>query len=257
MPRDPRFVVCIPHSGIYFPCDFPRRFTRDRFKVDECDIGTEGIYDLTKVGGIVIKSRVHRNTLDLNRVPEFDINFKKHNPKTGQDKWFGKDLTETEKKYLLKRYYDPFYNEAEEWMKYLKTRHKRAFLLNAHTFNLGIGKFSICVGDGGVCSSDFKYAFIKFLERFFKEERDLDYQGIGLDYPFDGTDGPSRRFGKPENGYDALLIEFNRELFIDSRKNQELLVGPQMKEVIPWKILRVNGCLVKAIDCTLKEVYGI
>jgi hypothetical protein len=84
----------------------------------------------------------------------------------------------------------------------------------------------------------------------------LDYQGIGLNYPFGGNDGPSRRFGKPKDGYDALLIEFNRELFVDSRKNQDLFVGPQMKEVIPWKILRVNICLAKAIDSTLKKVYN-
>lgn len=273
MPTNPRFVVTIPHCGLYFPDDFPRRFVIDNLKVDDTDVGAEAIYDLTDIGGIVIKSRVHRNTLDLNRIPEVDRNFKRINRKTGQEKYLGPDLTPEEETVLLRKYYNPFYSAIRKAMKLLKDKYGRAVLINGHTFSLGLEQPGICVGDNrGFCSPEFKYSFIEALEGAFRKENKsgvtgLDYpdeqrsgnlyRGIGIDYPFDGTDGPSQRFGKPKNGYDAFLIEFSRELFVDPTDNKELFVGLDMKSVDTGKLNIIRRRLSEAIDYALRTVYKI
>ncbi len=269
-PKNPRFVVTIPHCGLHLPSDFPRMFTPDKNIVNDIDVGAEDIFDLYEIGGIIIKSRVHRNTLDLNRIPEVDVNFKRINKKTGKDKYFGPDLTKEEEKDLLEKYHEPFYDETRKAMEMLKQKHGRVFLINGHTFDLGLEEPGICVGDGrDFCSPDIKYGFIKYLEKFFRAKNksgeigmDYDpelrseniYRGIGLDYPFDGTDGPPQKFGNPQEGCNALLIEFSRGLFVDSTDNEELFVGPDLKSINKDKIKLIRGCLEEAINGTLTEV---
>lgn len=262
MPQ-PRFVVGIPHCGTEIPKDFPRQIvTYHDILVNASDIGAEDIFDLREMGGIVIKSRIHRDVVDLNRIRIGD-NFKKYNKKMYYDKWVGDDLSLKEKKYLYKKYHFPFYNEIGKAMKSLKKRNGRALLISGHTFNLqGQRKPGICVGVSNINTpSNIKkyghqqYASFEFAT-FFCNLLGKSLAGIvstvplarvGIDDPFDGSEGISEESGKPNEGCDALLVEVNRELF----------VGPDQKSIIREKIGIIQKCLAETISYSLRRVYGI
>ncbi len=86
----------------------------------------------------------------------------------------------------------------------------------------------------------------KFKQKFWKSE---------INYPFNGEDCISKQFGMPEKGSHSLLIEFNRELFIDGY--QDPSIAYNSKSSNPKKISNICKCLEEAINISLHEVFGV
>jgi len=253
---NPRFVVGIPHCGLHLPTNFPRQFNLYGTIVNDSDLGSRELFDLTEVGGVVASVNLHRNAIDLNRLG-LDGPFKRKNKKTGQEKYPAPDLTDEEKKKLFGDFYVPFYRKIKETLFSLREIHENAVLISGHTFNLGKGKVDICIGGGvdkKLCSLDFKYALAKNLEKTLTNAG-LYRNGIGMNCPFNGKDGISGQFGNPEKGVHTLLVEFNRELFIDCY--EEPTKPYTSRSVDPRRITVLRRCLEEAMDVSLRDVFGI
>jgi N-formylglutamate amidohydrolase len=234
-PNIKRFVVGIPHCGIYLPANFPRSFGVS--KVDDTDIGSEEIFDLTSAGGAVVISRVHRNAVDLNRI-EIERNFAQTNRKTKQKKYHGKPLTMDEMLDMYAQYHTPFYDAVG------KLIDEDTLLISGHTFNLTSKKYpGICVGDGNGanCSTEFQKKFISNLEMAYSNvAKRLGAKGslteVWLNTPFTGNLGITDYFTGCKN---RLLIEVNRKLITDDGK------------LVEGKVDLIKSCLVEAINHSL------
>jgi N-formylglutamate amidohydrolase len=237
---EPTFVVGLPHSGLYLPCDFPARFILH--PDHETDIGAEDIFSLSRRGAVVIKSNIHRNALDLNR-----------NKKTGRKKTiFNRSDRLGKKKYLdvpglaskqhrkkrpfyaamYNKYYKPFYERVEHELGCLHKRLGYALLISGHTFKTKKrGMPDICIGTGNNKNVG------RQVSKLFQQKLS---KGLGctvkLDHPFKGHAGISGLYGKQHaQDYNALLVEVHQGLFMDGT------------DINKTKIRSIRNCIASAV----------
>lgn len=245
MPVESSFVVGLPHSGLYLPCDFPASFILHPSLEDDTDIGAENIFSLSNSGGVIIKSNIHRNALDLNR----------HN-KTGREKTvFNRHNRLGRPKYvpipnvapsqhrrkrpfypsMYAKYYVPFYDRVKHELDCLHKRLGYAFLISGHTFrSKKRGMPDICLGTGDGENIDEEITAV--FQRELNAWKGLKCK-VQVDFPFKGDDGISGLFGKRLGpGYNALLVEVHRRLFVGR------------SGIDASKIKTIRDCIASAVE---------
>lgn len=221
-------VFASPHSGdVYPPCpaaaDVPvssLRSAEDAMMHQLIDVGPAH-------GAVLIAAGVGRSFVDLNRDPdELDalaVEGARAAPVSPRVRaGYGviprlsgdglalhrRRLTREEAQARLDGVHRPYHAAIADLMQQAKTRHGRAILIDWHSMPSRAGDMDVVLGTrhGAACGS----ALSQHLRRL------MEAQGwrVSLNYPYAGGYS-TQRWGRPEEGFEAVQIEINRRLYLN------------------------------------------
>lgn len=229
-PKNPLFISVVPHSGYGIPLEMTKYIDITKPNLKTCDDYTDEIYDLTDIGGIFLSTDVSRFAIDFNRkrhergkeglIRSVDID---GNP------ILKKMVPEKDRKYLTKKYYNPFYEAMNKNVQDLKKKQGFAFLLNGHSMKSYIPKprqkiesgtrpdFCIGTNSDTTASKRMLLAFEKALKKHTKKYG----FSVKRDYPFKGEKGINAIYASPEKGLNSILLEINKKTYLDRQGNKK------------------------------------
>lgn len=225
-------LVSVPHAGLEVPADVRRHLlVDDRMLREDADLAVDDLYDeVTAVGATLLAARVSRFVVDLNRstgdvdsvsVPEHPAPLADARRgiiwrcSTAGRAVLARPLSLAELEDRIARFYAPYHAALRATLKELKARHGQAVLIDGHSMpgasrsdNGGSRHADIVPGchGGTTCSP----ILVDFAVRFF---RDRGYS-VAVDDPYRGG-FITRHYGRPKEGWHALQVEVNRDLYLD------------------------------------------
>jgi N-formylglutamate amidohydrolase len=239
---DSKVLIAVPHGGEYVPsCSFPfLDYTNLLFPL-EIDQFSNEIYRVNDYS--FAGTPIHRHVVNLN----------KNKGKKGISNLFREvgfngsslyldDVPNSVSEKLVNLYYNPFFNFVESELFRIYEKFDSAFLLNAHTMESEIPEVNkylehnkrpdFCLGTNDMCSID--HALLTEFHSSL-ESHARDYIGsdvsIAIDRPFAGRAGLTRVFGRPQDGFNALLLEINQGLYF-SENGSDLEVINSLNSII-------------------------
>lgn len=241
-PKVKKFVVCIPHSGVYVPemCFSHLNIESERFFKD-ADVYTDKLFDLTSVGGVVIKTNINRDVVDCNRARTNDtkggvirsVSF--DNSKILKYKY-----SYQERELLLKQFYDPFHRRLKKETDTIRKMYGEVFLLNGHSMADKTPAFrkkqenklrpDFCLGTQDGMSADKK--LLQIFEKAMRINAKKLNATIEFNYPFQGYTGITSQYARPSQGYNSVILEVNKRLYLDENKKPNFVMIKKINSII-------------------------
>lgn len=235
-----KFLVTTLHSGNIIPMFSWKRMEKDwKLHEDDIEYETSEIYDMTSSGGVLIRPKLFRNVVELNRdiftdsfnrgergvYPCLNLDGKKILNETCIE---GYPYPEKEKG-MLSVYYHWVYGSINGWMDAFKKVYGKALLIDGHsmsprnkksgmTRSINKGEkpdFSIGTLDG----KSIEKGMIKTFMTALKDSAlsyDFDPDKIEMNY-FKGGN-VVRSVTDPSRGKNGISIETNRRLYAENEK---------------------------------------
>ncbi|MDA2923008.1 N-formylglutamate amidohydrolase [Patescibacteria group bacterium AH-259-L07] len=223
-----KFVVCIPHCGIYIPemCLPHLNIESERFFHD-ADVYTDMLFDLVDIGGVVIKTMINRDVVDPNRARTNDtkegvirsISFDK-------SKLIKHRYSPEERELLLKQFYDPFHRRLNKELETMRKKNGSVLLLNGHSMadqtpatrkkKEQRKRPDFCLGTQDGMSADQK--ILQVFEESLRTNAQKINATVERNYPFKGYTGITSRYARPSQGYHSIVLEVNKRLYLDENK---------------------------------------
>lgn len=227
-------LVSVPHAGLGVPEELRSDLLVDEtvFRTD-ADLAVDQLYaDVPAVGASLLVARLSRYVVDLNRgagdvdslsVP--DHPFPLADARRGiiwristcGQPVLARPLSLAELRARIARFHEPYHAALRATLAELRDEHGHAVLLDGHSMpGISVGenggvrrrRADIVPGcDGGsTCSRDLLEATCRFFRaRGYSVKVDDPYRGGFI----------TRHFGRPAEGWHALQIEVNRDLYLD------------------------------------------
>ncbi|MDD5770195.1 MAG: N-formylglutamate amidohydrolase [Candidatus Gracilibacteria bacterium] len=238
-------LVLLSHASYFVPDEFRdnledyMKANNDRVLKNFSDFGTKFLISDEISKDQIIEVGFSRAIGDPNRARNaFDI-FRETD--FGGLKLWKKPLTEDQKEYLLKNYYDNHHSLIKEKIKELKKEHKNIFVIDIHdTGNLLMGEdyskdklkevlfpeLALCDSEGFTLNDEIR----KVVDKSFRKNLKLETVWNGP-YKYSFT---SSNYADKQNGVYTLQAEFGRYLLIDEisqtyNPNVEKLKNPLCK----------------------------
>ncbi|MDA2936165.1 N-formylglutamate amidohydrolase [Patescibacteria group bacterium AH-259-L05] len=227
-PKEKKFVVCIPHCGVYIPemCLSHLNIESERFFHD-ADVYTDILFDLVDIGGVVIKTMINRDVVDPNRARTNDT-------KEGVIRSISFDKTKLikhryspeERELLLKQFYDPFHRRLKKEIESIRKKYGRVLLLNGHSMADQIPatrkkkeqrkRPDFCLGTQDGMSADEK--ILQVFEKSLRANAKKINAAVEVNYPFKGYTGITSQYARPSQGYHSIVLEVNKRLYLEENK---------------------------------------
>ncbi len=217
--ESPRYLLCLPHSGMSLPNEFIP-FVTDNKRALARDVDFK-VYDLIDIkvlnerGITVIVAHPIRTSIDLNRPREIALlNWERN---TQGEEIVLKRPDSSQEEELLKKYYDPYFNEVENTLK----NHSIKYAIDLHSMpsrpteyhlkknpQQKMNRPDFCLSDleGKSCERE----WIKRAIQLFEAK---DYK-VGYNDPYKGGQGTVFLH---ESGANSMQIEIKREIYMDER----------------------------------------
>lgn len=119
---------------------------------------------------------------------------------------------------VLHKYYYPYHKKLNNKVENLLNSNKTVVLVDCHSFSKDIIMFEECKKDlPEICIgfNDKQDKLAKLCIQFFK---DLKYN-VKINYPYSGTMVPNNYIGKSNPRLKSIMIEINKEIYINNKKN--------------------------------------
>jgi N-formylglutamate amidohydrolase len=218
------FVVADPHSGIFVPGEALENINLEGESLRiSPERAASYVYELTDIGGVVISSLINRAVVDVNR----DRSAGGDHGVLPRIAYSGEELllrpySDREREEMLVAFFDPFYAAIKEHMHALREQKGKALLLNGHFFIPGtpntrkhledMPRPSFCIGTNKGASVEAALLNV-FREALMENAKALPGATVEIDFPYAGDRGLTSEFGRPDEGYNAILLEINRGLY--------------------------------------------
>ncbi|NJB71070.1 N-formylglutamate deformylase [Saonia flava] len=223
-------VISIPHSGTTIPKDIKINLKkRMRRYMDDTDWYVHNLYEFASSLGItVIRTKINRWVIDLNRDPESLLLYNDKRlittiaPTTD---FFGKKIykssnlepDQTEINRRLANYYWPYYKELETLLQSRKREFGKVLLWDAHSIRHKVSTIQEEIfPDMILGNNDGATAHPKLINTALNVLKSGEFK-INHNLPFKGGH-ITRYFGKPENDIHALQLEMNKILYMDDNE---------------------------------------
>lgn len=221
-------VFASPHSGDRYPADMdaaPGLAPASLKSAEDALVGRL-IADGPRLGAALIEGRIGRAYVDLNRDPgELDpalidgldgpVGAKTAAgygvvPRLAGDgtPLYARRLSLAEARDRIDRIHRPYHQALSDLMETTRARHGRAVLIDWHSMPTRAVGAEVVLGDrfGSACGA-----------RLSRRLRDL-FEGLGWrvaqNHPYAGG-WSTQRWGRPDDGYEAIQIELSRRLYLD------------------------------------------
>lgn len=221
-------VFASPHSGDRYPDDMGAApdLTSHSLRSAEDALMAGLVSDGPAQGAPLIESRIGRAYVDLNRDPaeldpiliqnvEGPVGMKTAAgfgviPRLAGDSTplYARTLTRDEADRRIARTHAPYHDALSELMQTTRARHGRAVLIDWHSMPTRAAGAEVVLGDrhGSSCQT-----------QLTRSLRSL-FEGLGwrvaLNHPYAGG-WSTQRWGRPEDGFEAIQIEISRGLYLD------------------------------------------
>ncbi|WP_313008791.1 N-formylglutamate amidohydrolase [Brevundimonas vesicularis] len=221
-------VFASPHSGDLYPDDMGAAPGLSRASLKSAEDALVGrlVAEGPRRGAALIVGRIGRAYVDLNRDPseldpaliedlEGPVGAKTAAgygviPRLAGDgtPLYARRLTLAEARHRIARVHVPYHQALGERMQATRATHGRAVLIDWHSMPARAVGAEVVLGDryGSACSA-----------RLSRRLRDL-FEGLGWrvaqNHPYAGG-WSTQRWGRPDEGYEAIQIELSRRLYLD------------------------------------------
>jgi N-formylglutamate amidohydrolase len=221
-------VFASPHSGDRYPQDMDAAPGLSLASLKSAEDALVGrlIADGPRLGAALIEGRIGRAYVDLNRDPgeldpalidglEGPVGAKTAAgygvvPRLAGDgtPLYARRLTLAEAQGRIETVHRPYHQALGELMQATHAKHGRAVLIDWHSMPTRAVGAEVVLGDryGSACSA-----------RLSRRLRDL-FEGLGWrvaqNHPYAGG-WSTQRWGRPDEGYEAIQIELSRKLYLD------------------------------------------
>lgn len=222
-----KIILHIPHSSLKLPKKFwmfvcASKEIVDKFVYDICDIKTDKLFgkNLCKK----IKAKYSRVYSDVEKYADDKEEVMSRfgmgaiYTKTNLNVEFIKPSLEY-KESVLTNYYYPYNKRLFNAVNKELRKDNKLILIDCHSFGRDIIMFEekkenlpdICIGFNKV----YNKKLIDFVFNFFKEK---GYR-VSYNYPYSGTMVPSGIDEKPLQNFSSVMIEINKEIYINNKQN--------------------------------------
>jgi N-formylglutamate amidohydrolase len=251
-PKRMKFLTIAPHSGEYIPSNYLKNIDENKLCLKkDIDYKTDEIYDLFDIEGGLITTNIHRNFVDLNRSVNNKNNGVIKSKGFDGNNFLINEYTDSQKESMFSEFYIPFYNFLNKKMFELREKYGVSFLLNGHSMESNsfnskkddkiYSRPDFCVGtlDGTSATEEITDTFVKTLTELSREES----LKVEVDYPFSGQGNLSKIYSFPRRGYNTLLLEVNKRLYV----NEDFSIDYE-------SLKDINGMIKTTMEETLRVI---
>lgn len=224
------FVFASPHSGVVIPGDMGADPA-----LSEAELNSAGDALMDRLvasgpahGAPLIAARIARAYVDLNRAPEdldpllIDGVDAAAAPRTAAGygviprlagtgaRLHARRLTLAEAESRITQAHAPYHEALAGLMAAAKSAHGRAVLVDWHSMPGKVGGIDVVLGDRHGTSCD------AVLTRRLKALFEKQGLTVALNHPYAGG-WSTQRWGRPDEGFEAVQIEISRALYLDPR----------------------------------------
>lgn len=214
-------VLGQPHGGTDLPGGFEQRLNQTGRRLADTDWHIATLYEGLLPGATIVRARMHRYVIDVNRDPSGQSLYPGQNttalcPTTDFDGHpiyhAGEEPSEDEIQARTEAYHGPYHQALAAEIDRVRNRHGIAVLFDCHSIRSRIPflfegllpVFNIGTNGGTSCSPPFQEAVVD-------QVRDLDHVVNGR---FKGG-WTTRHYGDPANGVEAIQLELAQRAYMD------------------------------------------
>lgn len=242
-------IINLPHSGTYIPKEIREKFIKEpKPIIANNDWFLNELYNfLIDMDVTILSANYSRYVVDLNRIITNPIIGNEYNKYTiyGKTTW-KKDLyeiipNEEECKKRLEDYYYPYHEKLNEMIKMKLNKFNHVLILDLHSGYSSTGDKDICLGNANHTMSD-KNTIMrlkeslekvgysinlnipctggKVLRKYHEENNNIECILFELNY---------KKYIKEEYSGEEEILEYNKNLFEDSRKRLKIALAEFIK----------------------------
>lgn len=223
-PNSP-ILVSVPHCGTHIPDDIKEDYLSERIdRIDDTDWYVDKLYGFVEEMGIImIKAKISRWVIDLNRNPESKPLYSDGRVITALTpvsdfngnpiyKGEGPDAEEVSRR--IRTYFNPYYAQIESILSERRKHHKHVLFFDSHSIRRFVPGIrpqpfpDLILGDADEQSADhslIKAALDTLNQSNYRVQHNDPFKGGNL----------TRHFGNPKEGIHALQLEMSKDLYMD------------------------------------------
>lgn len=225
-------LVSVPHCGVDFPEEVrPHYHSELCDPPDDTDFFVHRLYDfVTEMGISLIYARYSRWVIDLNRSPDHQALYNDGRILTGltpTTDFRGRPIyrhpdVEPDAEEIARRksrYFDPYYQQIEQWLQDARETYGHALLWDAHSIRHHVPTIQpepfpdLILGDNDETSAS------PALIQTALDSLSAGPYEVAHNTPFKGGN-ITRHFGRPAAGIHALQLEMNKCLYMDDTETR-------------------------------------
>ena len=238
-------VFASPHSGDRYPADMEAAPGLPRHSLRSAEDALVGrlVEDGPAHGAPLIEGRVGRAYVDLNRDPAdldpalIDGAAPACGPKTAAGygvlprlagdgaPLYARRQSLEEAEARVRTVHAPYHAALQDLMQAAHARHGRALLIDWHSMPARAAGADVVLGDrhGAACQA----RLTRRLRALFEG---LGWR-VGLNHPYAGG-WSTQRWGRPQQGFEAVQIEISRRLYLDEATQQPNIAWPTTRRAL-------------------------